>query len=168
MSPANATLVPSRRALGIGLLAGLAHLVVVAALAEWFGFSIGVTPFLLYVAAGGLLLGAVPVAMLIEIRLVAPSIVVAFAASAYGTWSVYVAPAVTPTPVDPTPFGWYLIGWVVVLGVARNTVSVGCWAPSASERVNLVRRFLSLRSRNASSGKSTILPYFAQSTDFAR
>ena len=123
MSPANATLVPSRRALGIGLLAGLAHLVVAAALAEWFGFSIGVTPFLLYVAAGGLLLGAVPVAMLIEIRLVAPSIVVgvAFIASAYRTWSAYVAPAVTPTPVDPTPFGWYLIGWVVVLGAALVT-----------------------------------------------
>ncbi|EMA63778.1 hypothetical protein [Halorubrum kocurii] len=66
------------------------------------------------------MLGAVPVAILAETRLVAPSIVVgvAFAASAYGTWSVTVAPAATLTPVDPTPFGWYLIGWVAVLGVA--------------------------------------------------
>lgn len=58
--------------------------------------------------------------MLVETRLVAPSMVVgvAFAASAYGTWSVYVAPEVTPTPVDPTSFGWYLIGWIVVPGAA--------------------------------------------------
>ncbi|EMA64434.1 hypothetical protein [Halorubrum lipolyticum] len=120
MSPANETLLPSRRALGTGLLAGLAHLAVAGALAEWFGFSIGVTPFLGYVALGGLSLGAVPVAVLVETRLVAPSIVVgvAFVASAYGTWSVYVAPVATPTPVDPTPFGWYLIGWVAVLGAA--------------------------------------------------
>ena len=120
MPPATAALVPSRRALGIGLFAGLAHLTVAGALAEWFGFSVGVTPFLGYVAVGGLLLGAVPIAILVDTRLVAPSIVVgvALAASAYGTWSVYVAPAVTPAPVDPTPFGWYLIGWVVVVGAA--------------------------------------------------
>jgi hypothetical protein len=120
MSPAIAALHPSRRALGSGLLAGLAHLTVACALADWFGFSVGPSPFSGYVAVGGLLLGAVPVAILVETRLVAPSVAVAaaLAASAYGTWSVYVAPDVTPTPVDPTPFGWYLIAWVVVLGAA--------------------------------------------------
>ncbi|WP_435093568.1 hypothetical protein [Halorubrum sp. N11] len=120
MSPAIAALVPARRALGIGLLAGLVHLIVTGALAEWFGFTMNVNPFLGYVAVGGLLLGAVPVVLLVENRLVVPSIVVvvALAVSAYGTWSVSVAPDVTPTPVDPTPFGWYLIGWVVVLGAA--------------------------------------------------
>ncbi|WP_144923575.1 hypothetical protein [Halorubrum salsamenti] len=120
MSPAIALLIPSRRAVGSGLLAGFAHLIVAVALAEWFGLSIGATPLLGYVAAGGLLLGAVPVAIWVGSRLVTPTIVVggALAASAYGTWSVYVAPVVSPTPVDPTPFGWYLIGWVVVLGAA--------------------------------------------------
>ncbi|KDS90711.1 hypothetical protein FK85_11005 [Halorubrum saccharovorum] len=126
MSPANVALAPSRRALGIGLFAGLAHLIVGGALSVWFGFSWAANPFLAYVALGGLLLGAVPVVLLVENRLVAPSIVVAvaFVASAYGTWSVYVAPEVIPAPVGPTPFGWYLIGWVVVLGAALVTGGV--------------------------------------------
>ncbi|MFO8114183.1 MAG: hypothetical protein R6U01_02280 [Halorubrum sp.] len=123
MSPAIAAFAPSRRALGIGLLAGLVHLIASGALAEWFGFSIGGTLFLGDVVGGGLLLGAVPVAISVETRLVAPSSVVgaALAASAYGTWSVCVAPEVNPTPVDPTPFGWYLIGWPVVMGAALVT-----------------------------------------------
>jgi len=119
MLSASAVSVPSRRALGLGLLAGLAHLLVAGALAEWFDFAIGITPFLGYVAVGGLSIGAIPVVLLAETRLVAPStVVVALAASAYGTWSVYVAPDAVPTPVDPTPFGWYLIGWPVVMGAA--------------------------------------------------
>ncbi|WP_200531855.1 hypothetical protein [Halorubrum sp. LN27] len=125
MSPENAplsssSLFPSRRAVGIGLLAGLAHLIVVAALTEWFDLSFGRNPFLVYVAVGALSLGALPAALFVEHRLVAPSIAVALAlvASTYGTWSVYVAPETIPTPVGPTPFGWYLIGWVAVVGVA--------------------------------------------------
>lgn len=112
--------VSSRRAIGVGLSAGLAHLIVAGALAEWFDLSIGVGLFLGYVAIGSLLIGAVPVVLLVENRLVAPSSVVciALAASTYETWSVYVAPDVVPTPVDPTPFGWYLIGWPVVIGAA--------------------------------------------------
>lgn len=31
---------------------------------------------------------------------------------------MYVAPEVTPPPADPTPFEWYLIGWIIVLGAA--------------------------------------------------
>jgi len=86
----------------------------------WFGFTMRVDLFLVYNGIGAVLLGAIPTLLLVTKRLVTPSFIVAGAltVSAYGTWSVYVAPPVTPTPVDPTPFGWYMIGWVIVVTLA--------------------------------------------------
>lgn len=111
---------PSRRTLGLVLLGGTLHLVIAGALWLWFGFSTRVNLFLVWAVVGAASLGAIPALLLATGRLVTPSLVVAggLAASAYGTWSVYVAPPVTPTPVDPTPFGWYLVGWVLVAALA--------------------------------------------------
>jgi len=53
VSTAITVLVPSRRAIAIGLLAGLAHLIVAGGLVEWFGFSFGANPLSGYVAVGG-------------------------------------------------------------------------------------------------------------------
>lgn len=85
----------------------------------WFDFTTrlaGNGPFLTYVAGGAFLLGVLPAALVTTKRLVSPVVLVSilYVLSAYGTWSVYVAPTTPPTPVDPTPFGWFLIGWPVV------------------------------------------------------
>lgn len=120
MSLSETISLPSRRTLGPILLGAALHLVVAGALWLWFGFSTRVDPFLAYAVVGAASLGAIPALLLVRGGLVAPSLVVAGAlvASAYGTWSVYVAPPVTPTPVDPTPFGWYLVGWFLVAAAA--------------------------------------------------
>ena len=114
------TALPSRRGLSFALCGGLLHLSIAGILWLWFGFTARVDLFLVYIGIGALLLGAIPILLLVTKRLITPSLIVAAAltVSAYGTWSVYIAPPVTPAPVDPTPFGWYLIGWVIVIAVA--------------------------------------------------
>jgi hypothetical protein len=113
---------PSPRTLAVAALGGLAHASTVAACWSWFGFAsprlLGVL-VLAYAAPGAVCLGAVPAALLAR-GVVAPALVVAGAliAAAGATWATYVAPAVPPAPVGPTPFGWYVLGWVPLLGVA--------------------------------------------------
>lgn len=115
------------RTLGASLVAGLGTVTVTAALWTWFDFTTRVAgnePFLAYVAVGTFVLGAVPAVLLTTKRLLTPTVVVAgaFGLSAYGTWSTYVAPARPPAPVDPTPFGWVLLGWP---GIALAALLVG-------------------------------------------
>jgi hypothetical protein len=106
----------STRTLVVPLLAGLLHATVAALLWTWFDFTTRVAGnelFVTYVAVGAFLLGALPAVAVARARLLAPALVVEalFVLSAYGTWSLVAAGL---TPVDPTPFGWYLLGWPVV------------------------------------------------------
>jgi fluoride ion exporter CrcB/FEX len=106
----------SRRTI-TALLVAFLHAALAALCWMWFDFSTDVTSAeLAYLVTGALLLGALPTALLTSKRLLSPAVVVAvlFTLSAYSTWSTYVAPATPPAPVDPTPFGWYLLGWPAV------------------------------------------------------
>ena len=106
------------RTLAATLFAGVLHTAVSALLWTWFDFTTRVAGnelFLTYVAVGAFLLGALPAVAVASARLVTPVLVVtvSFLLSAYGTWSLVASGL---TPVDPTPFGWYLLGWPVVVG----------------------------------------------------
>jgi hypothetical protein len=123
MSPPLSTSLPSRNTLRLGLLGGLIHLGFAGGLWVWFGFTTRVQGnelFLGYILIGAVALGVVPTLLLVTKRLVSPILTIAGfgLGSAYRTWSVYVAPEIALTPVDPTPFGWYLLGWIVVIAVA--------------------------------------------------
>lgn len=105
------------------LLTGLGAIAITSLLWTWFEFTTrlaGNELFLAYNVGGAFVLGALPAALLTRKRLVSPAVVVGclFLFTAYSTWSTYVAPATPPTPVDPTPFGWYLLGWPVVVLIA--------------------------------------------------
>lgn len=113
---------PSRRTLAAAALGGLAHASAAALCWSWFGFAplrlLGVA-LLAYGTLGVVCLGAVPAALLVRgVASPALVVVVAFLAAAGATWATYVAPAVPPAPVGPTPFGWYVLGWLPVLGAA--------------------------------------------------
>lgn len=123
MSPTASTSRLTRETLRLGLSGGFVHLALVSLL--WSGFEFttrldGIALFFVYLAIGALVVGAVPVALLRAQRLVSPFLVVAgsLTASAFVNWSTYVAPSSSPTPVGPTPFGWYLLAWPGVLAVA--------------------------------------------------
>lgn len=49
---------------------------------------------------------------------------VVFLGATVATWALYVGPDTAPTPVDPTPLGWVLLGWpaVVLAGVAGGAI----------------------------------------------
>lgn len=108
----------SKKTLTTTLLAGVATLALTALCWTWFDFATraGNELVLAYVGVGAFCLGALPAALATAKRLFAPALVVSalYLLSAYGTWSVYVAPATPPAPVDPTPFGWFLLWWPVV------------------------------------------------------
>ena len=106
-----------------GILGGVLHLSLAGALWLWFGFTsrlVGNELLFLYTASGAFTVGAIPSALLYARRLKVPLIIVSglFVASAFSNGATYVAQSPTPTPVGPTAFGWYLLGWFVVLGVA--------------------------------------------------
>ena len=114
---------PAKRTAISGLVGGILHLSFVSALWLRFGFTsrlIGNELLILYTAVGAFTVGAIPSALLYAKRLTSPLIIVSglFVASAFSNWATYVAQTPTPTPVGPTAFGWYLLGWFVVLGVA--------------------------------------------------
>lgn len=111
------------RPIALGFLIGIIHLFLVGGLWLWFGFADPLQGTYLmgaYLAIGAVLLGAIPTFLFLQKRLVAPAIVVvvAFLVTAAQTWAIYVAPPMPPAPVDPTPFGWYALGWVVLLAVS--------------------------------------------------
>ena len=114
------TALPSRQGISFALCGGILHLSIAGILWLWFGFTARVDLFLAYISIGAVSLGAIPALLLVTKRLITPSLIVATAltVSAYGTWSVYIAPPVSSTPIDPTPFGRYLIRWVIVVTVA--------------------------------------------------
>jgi energy-coupling factor transporter transmembrane protein EcfT len=114
---------PAKRTVLSGIVGGILHLSLVSALWLWFGFTnrlVGNELLLLSAAIGAFTVGAIPSALLYAKRLRVPLIIVIglFVASVFSNWATYVAQSPTPTPVGPTAFGWYLLGWLVVLGVA--------------------------------------------------
>lgn len=103
------------------LLAALLHAGLAALCWTWFDFSTRFTDAeLAYLVVGAAALGALPAVLYTTKRLRSPTAVVTtlFTLTAYGTWSTYVAPTIPPAPVDPTPFGWYLLGWPAVAAAA--------------------------------------------------
>ncbi|MFD1569078.1 hypothetical protein [Halorubrum laminariae] len=122
MTPSLDPLFPLPRTVVIGLLGGLVSLSVASALWLRFGFTTrtaGNGQFLIYVGLGAIALGAVPAILAAAYGLVAPLVVhlAIGGAAAYGTWTRYVAPETPPAPVGPTPFGWFLLGWVAVVAL---------------------------------------------------
>ncbi|EJN58270.1 hypothetical protein [Halogranum rubrum] len=109
----------SNKTLTTSLLAGVATLALTALLWTWFDFSTraGNELVFAYVGVGAFCLGVLPTALFTTKRLVSPVVVVStlYLLSAYGTWSLVDSGL---TPVDPTPFGWFLLGWPVVAVVA--------------------------------------------------
>lgn len=119
--------VPSARAVVAGVGGGLAHLALVFSL--WGAF--GVTPSTadpvaataaVYLLAGAVLVGALPVVLLVDRRLVAPAVAVAgvLVFSAYRTWRLVESPAALPRWFDLYVAGWpAVLAVVVVLAVAE-------------------------------------------------
>ncbi len=123
MSPYSPSRRPTKKTAVFGFFGGVVHLLLVSALWLWFGFTtrfVGSGLFLFYIGVGAFALGAIPSSLLNAKRLTSPLLVVGglLTISAYSNWTTYVAQSPTPVPVGPTAFGWYLLGWVVVLGVA--------------------------------------------------
>lgn len=116
------SLVPSARAVGGGAVGGAAHLALVLALQGAFGVAGPPTtgPVAVasatYLLAGAVLVGALPAALLVDRRLVAPAtaVVGVLAFVAYQTWRL-VQSAVVVTP--GTWFDLYVAGWPAVLAV---------------------------------------------------
>lgn len=107
----------------VGTGAGITHLALSMVLWESFGFmspakTFAVDPlFGTYTVAGMFLLGAVPGALFARYRSLAPAVVVGSLLAVSAAWTRRTT-ASGATPVDPTPFGWYLLLWVVVVALA--------------------------------------------------
>ncbi|RDZ56230.1 hypothetical protein C5B91_18960 [Haloferax sp. Atlit-10N] len=74
-------------------------------------------------------LGFIPGVLYIKWNAVSPSVLIGglLCLSSYGTWQAIGDGA---TPVDPTPFGWYMLLWVAVVALA----SVLAWVEITSVR----------------------------------
>jgi hypothetical protein len=106
------------RTLLTAFVAGFAHAIAGAVVAEQL-FAGGLPVGLLgtYVALGLFLVGGTVTVLWAEYDLFTPGLVVVvlFVVAAAGSWSTVSSPAVA---VGPTPFGWYELGWFVVLALA--------------------------------------------------
>ena len=109
--------------MGVGTATGLLHLAVALGLWTAFGFErvsgmLRTEPlFLGYTLLGMFALGFVPGLVYARWRAVSPGLLVggALLLSAAGTWTT-VRDGLTP--VDPTPFGWYVLLWVGIVGLS--------------------------------------------------
>lgn len=102
------------RALAVGGL----HALMAAGLFELFGFTYPrIASVLAYQVVGMVLLGAVPAVLLLQARLVTPALTVG-ALGAWGVYRTWRTQQLGLTPVDPTPFGWYLLLWAAILALA--------------------------------------------------
>ncbi|QZX99506.1 hypothetical protein [Halobaculum rubrum] len=112
-----------RTGVALGVLASLVAVRVVLALFDVIDPGPGTAVYLL---AGAVVAGAIAGWARTSRGLVTPAAVpaVVFLGATVATWALYVAPESTPTPVDPTPLGWVLLGWpaVVLAGVAGGGV----------------------------------------------
>ena len=73
--------------------------------------------FLGYTLLGMFALGFVPGLLYVRWRVITPGLLVggALVLSAAGTWTIV---SQGLTPVDPTPFGWYVLLWVGIVGLS--------------------------------------------------
>lgn len=112
-----------RTGVALGVLGSLVAVRVALALFDVIDPGTGTAAYLL---AGAVLTGAVSGWARTSRGLVTPVAVpaVVFLGATIATWALYVVPESTPTPVDPTPLGWVLLGWpaVVLAGVAGGVI----------------------------------------------
>jgi len=87
-----------------------------------------------YALVGSLVTGGVPVILYRARRVRAPAAVVAVLGllAAVGSWQTLQSAAAL---VGPTPFGWYLLGWPVVVGCAVAAAGVELWLRSRESRL---------------------------------
>lgn len=119
----------SRTALLAGSVGGLLHAAVAALLWTHFGFDdllelLTIKPLLgTYVLLGMFLLGFVPVRFYVDQRVVSAGFVVGglLILSALGSWLG--GPVEAPS-ATPSPFGFYVLGWVGVVALAWLTARV--------------------------------------------
>ncbi|GAA0258178.1 hypothetical protein [Halobaculum roseum] len=114
-----------RTGVALGVLGSLVAVRILLALFDVIDPAPGTAAYLL---VGAVVAGAVAGWARTSRGLVAPTAVpaVVFLGAVTATWAQYVAPETTPTPVDPTPLGWVLLGWpaVVLVGVAAGAVEL--------------------------------------------
>ncbi|MFC6785532.1 hypothetical protein ACFQFH_06265 [Halobaculum halobium] len=122
---ARSGVVAVRTGIALGVLGSLAAVRVALALFDVVDPGPGTAAYLL---VGAVVTGAVAGWARTSRGLVTPTAVpaVAFSGAVIATWALYVAPETTPTPVDPTPLGWVLLGWpaVVLVGVAGGLIEL--------------------------------------------
>jgi hypothetical protein len=109
--------------LTVGGGAGLVHAGIAALLWTYFGFENLLAAFateplyVSYVILGMVLLGSIPGVLYVRLHTVAPLLLVGslLTLSTVLTWHTHRTGA---TPVDPTPFGWYIILWIGIVAVS--------------------------------------------------
>ena len=112
-----------RTGIAVGVLGSLVAVRVALALFDVIDPGPGTAAYLL---VGAIVAGAVAGWTRTSRGLVTPTAVpaVVFLGATVATWALYVVPETTPTPVDPTPLGWVLLGWpaVVLASVAGGAI----------------------------------------------
>jgi len=109
--------------LTVGVGAGLVHTGAAALLWSYFGFenlfvAFATEPlYASYVILGMFLLGCIPGILYVRYRSVSPLLLVGSLFSLTGvlTWQTIQTSA---TPVDPTPFGWYILLWIGIVATS--------------------------------------------------
>ncbi|WP_251343781.1 hypothetical protein [Haloplanus halophilus] len=109
--------------LTVGGTAGIVHAGIAALLWTYFGFedllaTAATEPLYVgYVVLGMVLLGSVPGILYVRFDTVSPPLLVGslLTLSTGLTWRTHRTSA---TPVDPTPFGWYVLLWIGIVAVA--------------------------------------------------
>ena len=107
----------------VGGSAGLVHAGIAALLWTDFGFENLLAVFateplyVSYVVLGMVLLGSIPGILYVRLHTVSPLLLVGslLTLSTVLTWQTHRTGA---TPVDPTPFGWYILLWIGIVAVS--------------------------------------------------
>ena len=120
------------------VVGGTAHTAAAVGLSSWFFdtslLSTGLDWPYVYTLVGAVLTGGIPAGLYRARRARSPAVVVAVLGllAAVGSWQTISSPAVA---VGPTPFGWYLLGWPVVVGCAVAAAGVELWLRSRESRL---------------------------------
>jgi hypothetical protein len=109
--------------LAVGGSAGLVHAGIAALLWTYFGFenlpaAFATEPlYVSYVSVGMVLLGSIPGVLSVRLHTVSPLLLVGglLTLSTVLTWQTH---RTGVTPVDPTPFGWYVLLWIGIVAVS--------------------------------------------------
>ena len=101
----------------VGIMTGTFHGVLAMSLWYFFDFEgvgrmLATEPFVLvYTLSGMFLLGVIPGLLYAKWKTISPGVLVGgmVCLSSYSTWNLVREGL---TPVDPTPYGWYVLLWV--------------------------------------------------------